>query len=75
MKEMNEYREIILTESGKNLLQLCQEKRAASQNCSDKFTAEDSHNTEKQWKSLRDMNDEKEINVDKAWNKVHVKDE
>ena len=28
------------------------------------------HDTVKKWKELRNMNDEKEINVDKAWNNV-----
>jgi transmembrane sensor len=36
-----------------------------------RFMAEDIHNTEKDWKELKSMNDEKEINADKAWNKVY----
>ena len=35
--------------------------------------AEDIYNTEKQWKELRNMSSEKEINVDKAWNNVYSK--
>ena len=35
------------------------------------FMSEDSHDTEKQWKRIRNMSIEKEIDVDKAWNKVH----
>lgn len=34
------------------------------------FLSEDSCNTEKQWKELGNMSDNKEIDVDKAWNKV-----
>jgi transmembrane sensor len=34
------------------------------------FTTDESRNIEKQWKGLRNMNDDKEIDVDKAWNKV-----
>lgn len=34
------------------------------------FVAEDSNDTVKKWKELSNMNDEKEINVDKAWNNV-----
>jgi len=34
------------------------------------FVAEDSFNTEIQWKELRNMSSDKEINVDKAWNNV-----
>jgi transmembrane sensor len=35
------------------------------------FMSEDSHDTEKQWKEIRNMSFEKEIDVDKAWNKVY----
>jgi ferric-dicitrate binding protein FerR (iron transport regulator) len=34
------------------------------------FMAEDNNDTVKNWKELSNMNDEKEINVDKAWNNV-----
>jgi transmembrane sensor len=34
------------------------------------FQSEDSLNTEKQWRKLGEMSDNKEINVDKAWNKT-----
>ena len=37
------------------------------------FMAEDSNDTVKKWKELRNMNDEKEINVDKAWNNVFAR--
>lgn len=35
-----------------------------------RFTAEDIDNTAQQWKELRKMNDEKKIDVNKAWNNV-----
>ncbi len=35
------------------------------------FLSEDSHDTEKQWKEIRNMSIEKEIDVDKAWDKVY----
>jgi ferric-dicitrate binding protein FerR (iron transport regulator) len=35
------------------------------------FSADDHYSTEKQWKELRKMSDTKEINVDKAWNKIY----
>jgi transmembrane sensor len=35
------------------------------------FMAEDIYKTKKQWKELRSMGSEKEINVDKAWNIVY----
>jgi len=36
-----------------------------------RFMADDSHNTIKYWKELREMNNDKEINVDKAWSKLY----
>lgn len=39
----------------------------------EKFLAEDGQNTGELWKKLRDMNDDREINVDKAWDKVHTR--
>jgi transmembrane sensor len=37
------------------------------------FLSEDSEDAGKQWKELRNMNDDREINVDAAWNKVYEK--
>ena len=39
----------------------------------DQFRADDNIETTKKWKELRIMNDEKEINVDKAWNNVYTR--
>jgi transmembrane sensor len=36
----------------------------------DRFMAEDNNEVEKKWKGLRTMNEDKDINVDNAWNKV-----
>lgn len=36
-----------------------------------RFLANDGQKTTKYWKELREMNTEKEINVDKAWNKLY----
>lgn len=36
-----------------------------------RFMAEDSHNTVKNWKELNEMKNEKEIDVDKAWNRLY----
>jgi transmembrane sensor len=38
-----------------------------------RFMDEDVCNTEKQWKELRDMSSDNEINIDKAWAKVYSK--
>jgi len=37
----------------------------------DRFLADDGNNTQELWEKLGKMNDEKEINVDKAWDKVY----
>ena len=33
--------------------------------------AEDTNNSGKKWKDLKNMNNKEEIDVDKAWNNVH----
>jgi transmembrane sensor len=38
-----------------------------------RFISEDSTDTEKNWKDLRNMSEEKEINVDKAWDNVYAR--
>ncbi len=38
-----------------------------------RFMAEDNYNTGKQWKELNNMSTEKEINVDRAWDKVYTR--
>ncbi len=38
-----------------------------------RFLSEDGHNTGELWKKLRDMNDDREINVDEAWDKVYAR--
>jgi transmembrane sensor len=38
-----------------------------------RFMSEDSNETVKKWKELRNMSDKKEINVDKAWNNVFTR--
>jgi transmembrane sensor len=38
-----------------------------------KFLSEDELSTGELWKKLRDMNDNREINVDEAWNKVYTR--
>ncbi len=38
-----------------------------------RFIADDKSDTVKKWKELRNMSDEKEINVDNAWNNVFAR--
>lgn len=57
----------------KNLSSILSEEKNDSNGILDRFMAEDTHNTIKYWKELREMNNEKEIDVDKAWNKLFSK--
>jgi transmembrane sensor len=36
-----------------------------------RFTSEDNHNTLKYWKEIKEMNSEKDIDIDKAWNNLY----
>jgi transmembrane sensor len=53
------------------LASLLSEEKGEKKDLLSRFIIEDTLNTEKQWKELRNMNNEKEIIVDKAWEKVH----
>jgi ferric-dicitrate binding protein FerR (iron transport regulator) len=53
------------------LSSLLSEEQSDNNDLLSRFMAEDSHNTTKYWKELKEMNSDKEINVDKAWNKLH----
>ncbi len=73
MKEMNntegftdkDWEELASSLSGENSNQQTDLiKQAAS---------DENEDAVKQWKALRDMNDDREINVDAAWNKVHAR--
>ena len=53
------------------LASLLSDEKGEQTDLLNRFMAEDVHNTGKHWKELRNMSDEKEINVDKAWDSVH----
>ena len=53
------------------LASLLSDEKGVQTDLLNRFLAEDTNNTEKQWKELRNMSSEKEINVDKAWNNVY----
>ena len=53
------------------LASLLSDEKGEQTDLLDRFMADDAHNTVKQWKELGNMNDEKEINVDKAWNNIY----
>lgn len=57
----------------KDLSSILSEEKNDSNDILDRFMAEDTHNTIKYWKELREMNNEKGIDVDKAWNKLFSK--
>jgi transmembrane sensor len=46
------------------------DEKAGQQDLLDRFITEDNNSIIKKWKELGNMSDNKEINVDKAWNKV-----
>ena len=53
------------------LASLLSEEDGKQKDLLNRFLAEDIYNTEKKWKELRNMNSDKEIDVDKAWDSVH----
>ncbi len=70
MKEMNKI-EKYTDKEWEELSSLLSDEQNDNKDLLSRFMAEDSHNTIKNWKELRDMNSEKEINVDKAWNNLY----
>ena len=57
------------------LASLLSDEKSEQTDLLNRFMAEDIYDTGKQWKELRNMSDEKEINVDKAWNNVYSRTE
>ena len=72
MKEMNKI-ERFTDKEWEELASLLSEEKSEQTDLLSRFMDEDIYNTEKQWKELRNMSSEKEINVDKAWNNVYSK--
>ncbi|MCX6260385.1 MAG: FecR domain-containing protein [Bacteroidia bacterium] len=70
MKEMNKI-EKYTDKEWEELSSLLSEEQNDNKDLLSRFMAEDRHNTIKYWKELKEMNSDKEINVDKAWNKLH----
>ena len=70
MKEMNNTGKYTDKE-WEELSSLLSEEQNDNNDLLSRFMAEDRHNTIKYWKELKEMNSDKEINVDKAWNKLH----
>jgi transmembrane sensor len=53
------------------LSSLLSEEQSDNKDLLSRFMAEDRYNTIKYWKELKEMNSDKEIDVDNAWNKLH----
>jgi transmembrane sensor len=53
------------------LSSLLSEEQNDNKDLLSRFMVEDRYNTIKYWKELKEMNSDKEINVDKAWNKLY----
>ena len=70
MKEMNNI-EKYTDKEWEDLSSLLSEEENDNNELLSRFMAEDSYNTLKNWKELREMNSEKEINVDKAWSNLY----
>jgi len=66
MKQMNNMKKFTDKE-WEDLSSLLSEEQNDNSDLLRRFMAEDEKDTVKQWKELREMNDDREINVDKAW--------
>jgi ferric-dicitrate binding protein FerR (iron transport regulator) len=70
MKEMNNI-EKYTDKEWEDLSSLLSEEQNDNKDLLSRFMAEDRHDTIKYWKELKEMNSEKEIDVDKAWNSLY----
>lgn len=73
MKEMNNTEKFTERDWEELASSLSGENSNRQSNLVSQFLSEDSENAGKQWEALRDMNDDREINVDAAWNKVQTR--
>jgi ferric-dicitrate binding protein FerR (iron transport regulator) len=69
MKEMKNI-ESFTDKEWEELASILSDEKSGNADLLDMYTAGDSKNTGKTWKELKNMSDQKEIDVDKAWNKV-----
>jgi transmembrane sensor len=70
MKEMNNIKKFTDRE-WEDLSSLLSDEQNDNKDLLSRFMAEGNLKTVKQWKELREMNDDKEINIDKAWDKLY----
>lgn len=69
MKEMNNT-ERYTDKEWEELASIFSGEKSEPRDLLNRFITDDTHKTREQWKELRAMQSEKEINVDNAWNKV-----
>ena len=69
MKEMKNT-ERFTDKEWEELASILSDEKSGDTDILDQFIAGDSKNTGKTWKELKIMSDQREIDVDKAWNKV-----
>jgi len=70
MKEMNKT-ERFNDKEWEELASLLSDEKGENSELLNRFMADDIHNAGEQWKKLRSMNSDKEINVDRAWSNLH----
>lgn len=70
MKKMN-YIENFTDKEWAELSSLLSDEQNKNEKILSRFIAEDRYNTIKYWKELKEMNSDKEIDVDKAWNRLY----
>jgi ferric-dicitrate binding protein FerR (iron transport regulator) len=69
MKEMNQT-ERFSDREWEELASLLSDEKGENSELLNRFMADDIHKTGEQWKNLRSMSNDKEINVDRAWNNL-----
>jgi ferric-dicitrate binding protein FerR (iron transport regulator) len=67
MKNIDKYTD----KEWEELSSLLSEEQSGNKDLLSRFMTEDRYNTIKYWKEIKEMNSDKEIDVDKAWNKLH----
>lgn len=55
------------------LASILSDEKSGKTDLQDRVMAEDLHNTAEQWKELKNMNSETNVNVDKAWDRVQAR--
>ena len=70
MKEMNKT-ETFNDKEWEELASLLSDEKVENSELLNRFMADDIHKTGEQWRNLRSMSSDKEINVDKAWNNLN----